>query len=115
VQRSEPDVSAIVAPNRSCIGEIFLMLEIVRALFDTASTADMAANDLTTARIPSAVVRLTSGRLQRHGGDSASGWNRIANTWQRPLVTVSVDNTHALAVMGILRQYGPMHIEQLAA
>jgi hypothetical protein len=91
------------------------MAEIVRALFDMAATADMAAQDLTTARIPSAVVRLTSGRLQRRGGDSASGWNRIANTWQRPLVTVSVDNTHALAVMGILRQYGPMHIEQLAA
>jgi hypothetical protein len=91
------------------------MAEIVRALFDMASTADMAAQDLTTARIPSAVVRLTSGRLQRHGGDNTSGWNRIASSWQRPLVTVSVDDTHALAVMGILRQHGPVHIEQRAA
>jgi hypothetical protein len=87
------------------------MIEIVRALFETPATAEAAIRDLKVARIPSAVVR-------RGGGDSALGadsnasWHRNANAWQRPMITVAVDEMHADAVTGILRQFGPLRIEE---
>jgi len=86
------------------------MTEIVVAVFETPSSADAAVEDLTAARIPSAAV-------QRGGSDSAlredssAVWHRTANRWQMPLVTVAVDEMHANAVTGILKQHGPVNLE----
>jgi hypothetical protein len=86
------------------------MTEIVVAVFETPSSADAAAEDLTAARIPSAAV-------QRGGSDSAlredssAVWHRNANPWQMPLVTVAVDEMYANAVTGILKQHGPVNVE----
>ena len=74
------------------------MRELVLAVFDAASAADAAVQDLEVARIPSAVI-------QR--GSRAPG--------APPLVTVAVDEMHAPAVTGILNQYGPLEIEERAA
>jgi hypothetical protein len=51
-------------------------------------------------------------RSSRARGGSASGWHRSASAWQRPLVTVAVDEMHAPAVTGILKQYGAVNIEE---
>jgi hypothetical protein len=86
------------------------MTEIVVAVFETPSSADAAVDDLTAARIPSAVV-------QRGGGnstirdDSDAVWHSNASRWQMPLVTVAVDEMHAHAVTGILRQHSPLNLE----
>ena len=89
------------------------MTEIVRALFETPATAEAAIQDLRVARIPSAVIE---------GGDRGNApqgseplWDRNANAWQRPMVTVAVDKMHADAVTGILRQFGPLNIEERLA
>lgn len=76
------------------------MTEIVTAVFETPTTAEAAIQDLKVARIPSAVVQ--RGELRE---DSNAVWHRNANTWQRPMVTVAVDDMHADAVTGILRQF----------
>jgi hypothetical protein len=73
------------------------MTELVLAVFDAASVADAAVQDLEVARIPSVVI-------QREAPGSA-----------RPRVTVAVDELHAGAVTGILNQYGPLEIEERAA
>jgi hypothetical protein len=81
------------------------MTEIVVAVFETSSSADAAVEDLTAARIPSAAV-------QRGGSHSALPvWHRNANRWQMPMVTVAVDEMHANAVTGILKQHGPVNLE----
>jgi hypothetical protein len=90
------------------------MTEMVIAVFETASAADAAVQDLDVARIPSAVIRRgmrddrtlpdnrsTSGRQSKRGYDLSS-------------VTVAVDEMHAAAVTGILNQYGPLEIEERA-
>ncbi len=113
--RGEPLIGAIVGFND--IDNQLVnppMTEIVNAVFDTASTADAAVRDLEAAHIPSTVVKLVSSRT-RQRADSASGWFRSMNSWQRPLVTVAVADVYALAVVGILRQYGPVRIEERAA
>jgi len=85
------------------------MTEIVIAVFDTASAAKAAAQDLEVARIPSAVVQLQTGNRPD------PPWPRSATAWQRPLVTVAVDEMHAGAVTGILQQYGPIDIKERLA
>jgi hypothetical protein len=90
------------------------MTEIVTAVFETPATAEAAMQDLQVARIPSAVV-------QRGGGDSVlrkdsnAVWHHKASAWQRPMVRVAVDEMHADAVTGILRQFGPLSIEERVA
>ena len=75
------------------------MTELVLAVFDAASAADAAVQDLEVARIPSAVI-------QRKVSGSTSA---------QPSVTVAVDEIHAAAVTGILNQYGPLQIEERTA
>ena len=75
------------------------MTELVLAVFDAASAADVAVQDLEVARIPSAVI-------QREVSGSTSA---------QPSVTVAVDEIHAAAVTGILNQYGPLQIEERTA
>ncbi len=90
------------------------MTEIVRALFDTPATAEAAMRDLKVARIPSAVIqRGGSDSTLREGSDAI--WHRNASAWQRPMVTVAVDELYADAVTGILRQFGPLNIEERLA
>lgn len=72
------------------------MTELILAVFEVASAADAAVQDLEVARIPSAVV-------QREVSGSTSA---------QPSVTVAVDEIHAAAVTGILSQYGPLQIEE---
>ena len=67
------------------------MTELVTAVFGAASVAEAAIHDLEAARIPSAVI-------QREFG-----------------VTVAVDEKHADAVTGILKQRGPVDIEEHTA
>jgi hypothetical protein len=86
------------------------MTETVTAVFETSTTAEAAIQDLKVARIPSAVVQ--RGALRE---DSSAVWHRNANTWQRPMVTVAVDEMHADAVTGILRQFGPVNLEERGA
>jgi hypothetical protein len=83
------------------------MMELVLAVFDAASAAGAAAQDLEVARIPSAVIRreVSDRNPKRRDNSSASA---------RPLVIVAVDETHALAVTGILNRYGPLEIEARA-
>ena len=45
----------------------------------------------------------------------ASARNRSASAWQRSTVSVAVDEMHADAVTGIVKQYGPLEIEERAA
>jgi hypothetical protein len=73
------------------------MTELVLAVFDAASTADAAVQDLKVARIPSAII-------QREVPGSA-----------RPRVTVAVDEMHTGAVTRILNQYGPLGLEERVA
>ena len=80
------------------------MTELVLAVFDAASAAGAAAQDLEVARIPSAVIRreVSDRNPKRRDNSSASA---------RPSVTVAVDEMHALAVTGILNQHGPLEVE----
>ena len=96
------------------IGDL-TMTEIVRAVFDTASTANAAMEDLKVARVPSAVMQMTSATVQRLQSNSPSDWRRSADAWQRPLVKVAVEEIHAPMVVGILNLYGPLHIDHQAA
>ena len=73
------------------------MRELMLAVFDAASAADAAVQDLEVARIPSVVI-------QREAPGSA-----------RPRVTVAGDEMHVGAVTGILNQYGPLELEERAA
>ena len=75
------------------------MTTLVLAVFDAASTAGAAVQDLEAARIPSAVIKR-----------EVSG-----NTSAQSSVTVAVDGIHAAAVTGILSQYGPLQIEARTA
>ena len=75
------------------------MTALVLAVFDAASAAGTAVQDLDAARIPSAVIKR-----------EVSG-----NTSARTSVTVAVDEIHAVAVTGILNQYGPLQIETRTA
>jgi hypothetical protein len=88
------------------------MTELVIAVFGAASVAEAAVHDLEAAQIPSAVIQREFGS----GADSsASAWNRSASAWQRPMVIVAVDGMHVDAVTGILKQFGPLEIEERAA
>ena len=72
------------------------MTELVLAVFDAASAADAAVQDLEVADRPSAVIR------------RGVRGNRSAP----PAVTVAVDEIHAVAVTGILNLYGPLKLEE---
>jgi hypothetical protein len=87
------------------------MTELVIAVFETPTIAEAAVQDLNVARIPSAVVQRGPGNSALRE-DSNAVWHRNANAWQRPMVTVAVDEMHADAVTGILRQFGPLDIEE---
>jgi hypothetical protein len=76
--------------------------EMVIAVFETASAADAAVQDLEVARIPSAVV-------QREAG----GGQKRQRRW--PSVRVAVGEMHALAVTGILDRYAPLELEERTA
>jgi hypothetical protein len=86
------------------------MTDMVIAVFDGASEADAAIQDLQVARIPGAVIR----REVRDHAELRD--DRRANAEHReqgrgwPLVRVAVDGIHAEAVMGILNQYAPLDI-----
>jgi hypothetical protein len=69
------------------------MSETVIAVFDDASAADAALQDLEVARIPSTGIRREVGT-------------------PGPVLTVTVDEMHADAVTGILNQHGPIHVEE---
>jgi hypothetical protein len=71
------------------------MTELVLAVFDAASAADAAVQDLEVAGIPSAVIR------------RGVPGNRSAPS----AVTVA----DAVAVTGILNLYGPLKLEERAA
>jgi hypothetical protein len=75
------------------------MTELVLAVFDAASAADAAVQDLEVAGIPSAVIRR----------------GVPGNRGAPPSVTVAVDEIHAVAVTGILNLYGPLKLEERAA
>jgi hypothetical protein len=75
------------------------MTTLVLAVFDAASTAGAAVQDLEAARIPSAVIKREV----------------PGNTSAQSSVTVAVDEIHAAAVTGILNQYGPLQIEARTA
>jgi hypothetical protein len=77
------------------------MTELVLAMFDAASAANMAIQDLEVARIPSAVIQ--------------RGVRNDSSASARPLVIVAVDEMHAPAITGILNQYCPLEIEERAA
>jgi adenosine/AMP kinase len=83
------------------------MTELVLAVFDAASAADAAVQDLEVAHIPSAVIQ----RGVRNGPELRDNSSASA----RPLVIVAVDEMHAAAVTGILNQYDPLEIEERAA
>ena len=74
------------------------MTELVLAVFNAASAANAAVQDLEAARIPSAVIQ-----------------RAVAAPGVRPWVTVAVDEMHATAVTGILNQYGPLELEEREA
>jgi hypothetical protein len=78
------------------------MTEMVIAVFDAASAADAAVQDLEVARIPTAVIR----REIRDDSERSRA---------RPSVIVAVDEMHACAVTGILDQFGPLAIEERPA
>ena len=90
------------------------MTELVTAVFDTPAKAEAAVQDLNVARIPSAVVQRGTGNSTLRV-DSNAVWQRNANAWQRPMVTVAVDEMHADAVTGILRQFGPLDLDERVA
>jgi hypothetical protein len=79
------------------------MTALVLAVFDAASAAGAAVQDLEVARIPSAVIK-------REISGSTSAQSSVAVT-----VAVAVDEIHAAAVTGILNQYGPLQIEARTA
>jgi hypothetical protein len=88
------------------------MTEVVIAVFNAASAADAAVQDLEAARIPSAVIR----REVRDNLDLRDDSTRHgAHIRGRPVVTISVDDIHAELVTGILDQYGPLDIQERAA
>jgi hypothetical protein len=92
------------------------MTELVIAVFEAASAANAAIQDLEVARIPSAVIQHETGSGPQLRDDSnTSDWRRSASAWQRPIVTVAVDDMHADAVSGILKQHGPLEIEERPA
>ena len=81
-------------------------MEKIVALYETMSVADAVVQDLEVARIPSVVIH--RGNLERRDDSRkrSHGW---------PSVTVAVDEMHAVGVAGILKQYGPLEIEELVA
>jgi hypothetical protein len=83
--------------------------EVVVAVFDSSLAAEAAFQDLKVARIPSAVFErgISESVINR---DTNAVWPRKAGTW--PMVKVLVDEMHADAVTGILRQYGRLNMEK---
>ena len=72
------------------------MTELVLAVFDAASAADAAVQDIAVARIPSGVIQ-----------EDLRGQAELGHR-----VTVAVNETHAAAVMKILNKNGPAKIEE---
>jgi hypothetical protein len=75
------------------------MTELMLAVFEAASAADAAVQDLEVAHIPSAVIR--RGVPGNHDAP--------------PAAAVAVDEKHAVAVTGILNLYSPLKLEERAA
>jgi hypothetical protein len=90
------------------------MTETITGVFETPSTAKAAVDNLKMARIPTAVVRFGGiGSTIREDSDAI--WQSNASRWQMPLVLVAVHEKHADAVTSIMRQYGPVRIEERMA
>jgi hypothetical protein len=82
------------------------MIEVVVAVYNSASAAEVAIEDLKVARVPSATVRqfvsdpaAQEGLLELHHHSTASG-DRV--------VAVTVEDRPASAVMGILDMRAPV-------
>jgi hypothetical protein len=88
------------------------MTEMVIAVFETASAADAAVQDLDVARIPSAVIRrgMRDDRVLPDNQSTSSPQSKRG--YGLSSVTVAVDEIHAAAVTGILNQYAPLEIEE---
>jgi hypothetical protein len=85
--------------------------EVIVAVFESSLAAEAAVQDLEVARIPSAVVeRLISESVVSEDIDALSPGK--VKAW--PTVKVVVDEMHADAVTGILRQYGRLNMEMRA-
>jgi hypothetical protein len=81
-----------------CTGRRSTVTEVVVAVFDSSLAAEAAVQDLRVARIQTAVVqREVSEPVISEDTDAARTY---------PTVKVVVDEMHADAVTGILRQYG---------
>jgi hypothetical protein len=88
------------------------MAEMVIAVFDAASAADAAAQDLDVARIPSAVIRREIRDDSPLPDNRSTSGRQSKRSYGLPSVTVAVDEIHAAAVTGILNLYGPLEIEE---
>ena len=87
------------------------MTEVVTAVFEAASAADAAVQDLDVARIPSAVIRREM-RDDLVQPDSSTSGRQSKRSRGFSSVTVTVKEMHAAAVTGILNRYGPLEIEE---
>ena len=76
------------------------MTEVVTAVFDAASAADAAVQDLDVARIPSAVIRREM-RDDPVQPDSSTSGRQSKRSRGFSSVTVIVKEMHAAAVTGI--------------
>ena len=86
------------------------MMEVVVALFDSASSAEAAIDDLEIARIPSAQVRQFGNRP-----DSERGIIELRHASLVPgdrIVAVTVEEHHARAVMEILDMQAPARMTE---
>jgi hypothetical protein len=101
MRRTRTALSRLVVAKIDAVS--IAMNQIVVGVFDGQSSADAAVQDLEGAKIPSVVIK-------RYAADDAE--ERITPTGFEghsegcPLVTVSVDDAHAEAVTGILKQHG---------
>jgi hypothetical protein len=91
------------------------MTEMVIAVFDAASAADAAVQDLEMAHIPTAVIRREIRSDSDLRDDSSASGRHNQRSRGRPSVMVVVDEMHAGAVTGILNRYGPLEIEDRPA
>jgi hypothetical protein len=88
------------------------MTEMVIAVFETASAADAAVQDLGVARIPSAVIRRGMRDDPALPDNRSTSGRQSKRVYGLSSVTVAVDEIHAGVVTGILNQYGPLEIEE---
>ncbi|HEY2619033.1 MAG TPA: hypothetical protein VGI78_16955 [Acetobacteraceae bacterium] len=87
------------------------MIEVVTAVYEAASAAELAVKDLEVARVPSAVIR------QFVSDDAApEGVLEVSNhgsTGGATVVAVTVEDRHASAVMEILGMQAPISMREV--